>query len=139
MADKTITNPAGAFGYTDLRTTLFSVAGQFKASADVAAGAVVSIGTDGSVATALTDAPSLAIGIAPAAISSGKTGLVVTYGIAENVPCNGATAAGAVVKASATTAGRVAATATPGVGEAIGISIAASASNTCDVWVCKGV
>jgi hypothetical protein len=138
MADKTITNPAGAFGYTDLQTKLFSVTAPFQASADIAAKAVVSIGTDGTVATAATDAPSVAVGVAVDAISAGKTGLVVISGIAEDVPVNGAVAAGNVVKASVTTAGRVAATATPGVGEALAIAINASASNTVDLWVCKG-
>lgn len=135
----TISNPQGAFGYTDLQTTQFSIQAPFKASADVAAGAVVSIGTDGTIATALTDAPSVAVGVAVSAIASGKTGNVVVYGIAENVPVNGATAAGAILKPSATTAGRLAATATPAVGESLAIAIAASASNTTDVWVCKGL
>lgn len=134
-----IHNPQGAFGYTDLQTTLFSIVAPFKAGADIAAGAVVSIGTGGTIATALTDAPSVAVGVAVDAISSGDTGNVVVYGIAENVPVNGATAAGAILKPSATTAGRLAATATPAVGEAIAIAISASASNTTDVWVCKSL
>jgi hypothetical protein len=47
----------------------------------------------------------------------------------------GAAAAGALLKRSVTTAGSLAATATPAAGEVIAISLAASASNTCDVWV----
>lgn len=134
-----ITNPNGAFGYDDLQTSLFRVEAPFKASADIAAKAVVSIGTDGTIATALTDAASVAVGVTVNAIASGKTGNVVVYGIAENVPVNGATAAGAILKPSATTAGRLAATATPAAGEKLAVAIAASASNTTDVWVCKGL
>lgn len=135
----TIINPAGAYGYDDLQTTVFSIPAQVKASAAVTAGRVVSIGTNGTVATAATDAPSLAIGVAREALTTGYTGLVTVFGLAENVPAAGAIAAGAIVKASATTAGYVSATATPAAGEPLGIAIAASASNTVDIWVCKAV
>lgn len=135
----TIINPKGAYGYTDLQTTVFSVPAQFEASAAVTANRVVSIGTDGSVATAATDAPSLAVGVAREALTTGYTGVVTVFGLAENVPAAGAITAGAIVKASATTAGFVSATATPAVGEALGVAIAASASNTVDIWVCKAV
>lgn len=135
-----IINAGGAFGYTDLQTTVFSIPAQFKASAAVTAARVVAIGTDGTVSTALTDAPAKAIGVArTAASTTNDTCLVTVFGIAPGVGANGAIAAGAIVKASATTAGYVAATATPAVGEAIGIAIAASASNVVDVWVCKAV
>lgn len=136
----TITNPTGAYGYTDLQTTVFSIPAQVKASAAVTAGRVVAIGTDGTVAQAATDGTaSLAIGIAREALTTGYSGLVTVYGLAENVPAAGSIAAGDVVKRSVTTAGYVSATATPAVGEALGIAIAASASNTVDIWVCKAV
>ncbi len=134
----TIENPADAFGYTDLATKLVSLEAPFKADAAVTAKSVVAIGTDGNVATADTNGTaSLAIGVASNAISSGKVGNVIVYGVAENVPCAGAVAAGDLLKRSATTAGYVSATATPAVGEVIGVAINASASNTVDVWVCK--
>ena len=137
MADKIITNPNGAFGYTDLQTKLWSIQAPFLAGAtDIAGPRVIKVGTDGTILTATTNATTnLNLGIAVKAISSGRTGNVVVMGIAENVPCNGAVAAGDLVKASATTAGYVAATATPAVGEVIGVAINASSSNTVDVWV----
>lgn len=137
---QTITNPNGAFGYSDLRTKMFSLSAEFLASAAVAARRVVAVGTDGRVATAATDGTaSLVIGIAQDAIASGDTGDVIVYGIAENVSADGAIAAGDRLKRSATTAGYVAATATPAAGEVIGVAINASASNQVDVWVCKSL
>jgi len=139
MADKTITNPNGAQGYTDLQTTLFSVCAPVLASAAVPAKRVVAFGTDGSVSTALTNGTaSLNLGIVVNAIASGSTGQAVVLGIAEDIPCAGAVAAGDLLKASATTAGYVSATATPAAGEVIGVALAASSSNTADVWVTPG-
>jgi hypothetical protein len=137
MGEKQITNPAGAFGQTDLESTLFSIGAPFKASAAIVGPACVAIGTDGQVATAATNGTAhLAIGIAQRSIASGKAGNVVVLGICENVPAAGAVAAADLLKRSATTAGYVSATATPAAGEVIGIAINASASNTVDVWVC---
>jgi len=139
MADKMITNPNGTDGYTDLQTTLFSIAAPVLASAAVAAKRVVAFGTNGTVSTALTNGTaSLNLGITVDAIANGSTGDVVVLGIAEDVPCAGAVAAGDLLKASATTAGSVSATATPAAGEVIGVALAASASNTVDVWVTPG-
>lgn len=139
MADKTITNPTGAFGYTDLETQLWHLAAAFEASAAITGPAVVSVGTDGTVATAATNgSASLVVGIAQASASVGDSSLVTVQGIAENVPATGAVAAGDFVKRSVTTAGSVAATATPAAGEVIGVAINASASNVVDVWVSKG-
>lgn len=135
---KTIQNPQGAYGYSDLQTKL----GQFVVSAKTSAAistvpAVVAFGTDGTVATAATDGTaSLARGVVLEAAESGDSVNVIVGGIAENVPVDGATAAGSVLKRSVTTAGRLAATATPAAGESLAIALAASASNTTDVWVC---
>ncbi len=136
---KTINNPMGAFGYTDLQTQLHSQEAEFKTSAAIAgAPQVVAIGTDGRVAEAATDSTaSLSVGIAVRNAASGKVVGVVVQGIAENVPCDGSVTAGALLKRSVTTTGSVAATASPAAGEAIGIAINASSSNTVDVWVCK--
>lgn len=135
---KTINNPNGAFGYTDLQTKLGSLEMEFTTSAAVTAIQCVSIGTGGLIAESATDGTaSLVVGIAVEAIGSGKSGGVVVLGIAENVPCNGAVAAGDLLKRSVTTTGSVAATATPAIGEVLGVAINASSSNTVDVWVCK--
>src|SRR5215467_816317 len=108
-------NPQGAFGYTDLRTQLGAVEMSFKTSAVLTtARSVVAIGTTGLVALAATNnTASLCLGIAQGTAASGSDVQVVVLGIAENVPANGAIAAGDVVKRSVTTTGAVAATATP--------------------------
>lgn len=138
MGTPTIVNPNGAFGYTDLQTKVGSLQMEFKTSAAVTAIQVVSIGTAGTIAESATNGTaSLVIGIAPEAIASGDTGNVIVFGLAENVPCDGAVAAGDLLKRSATTSGSVAATATPAAGEVLGVAINASSSNTVDVWVCK--
>lgn len=133
---KTINNPNGAFGYTDLATKGFQLTGNFKASAAITGPAVVAIDSALEIATAATDGTaSLTIGIAQNSIAADDTAPVVLLGVAENVPVDGATAAGALLKRSVTTAGRLAATATPAAGEVVAVSLAASASNVTDVWV----
>jgi hypothetical protein len=132
-------DPSGAYGYTDLETQIWSRKVPLLAGGTVTAKSVCAMGTAGAVTVAATDGTaSLCVGIAAAAITSGSVGLVIVQGMAEDVPVNGAVAAGDVLKRSATTAGRVAATATPATGEALGVAINASASNVCDVWVSKG-
>lgn len=135
-----LNNPGGAFGVTDLQSTVWSQSVPFKASAAVTAKRVVTIGTDGQVVIAATDSTAtLCVGVAEAAIASGYIGNVIISGIAENVPCHGTVAAGDRLKRSATTAGSVIATTAPAAGEVIGVAIAASSSNTVDVWVCKSL
>lgn len=139
MAGKTITNPGGAFGYTDLETKLYSQTEPYRASAAVTAKRVLAVGTDGTLAIAATDGTaSLCVGIAQAAVASGADGLVITGGYAEDVPATGAVAAGDLLKRSVTTAGSVSATATPAAGEVVGVAINASSSNTVDVRVTPG-
>lgn len=132
---RAINNPLGAFGYS---TSLDQNVTEFKTSAAVASKAVLAIGTDGRVATAATNGTAtLVIGVATEAAASGKAVSVVTCGHVTAVPVDGTVAAGDVLKRSVTTAGRLAATATPGIGEAVAVALAASASNVATVWVCK--
>lgn len=139
MADRQLVNPTGAFGYTDLQTKLWSIEAPMLTSAAVTGPAVVAINTAGLVATAATDGTaSLAVGIAIENISSGYVGGVVVYGIAENVTADGTITAGLLLKRSTNTAGAVMATATPAIGEVLGVAINASASGTVDVWVRPG-
>lgn len=142
MPQQPVVNPADAFGYTDLQTTLPSTVDPFLAAGVQAAGPkVVAISTTGAIATAATNGTaSLVVGVAinGASINTSGSVLVVTRGMAENVPCDGAVAAGDALKRSVTTAGSVATTATPAVGELLGYAINASSANTVDVWVCKG-
>lgn len=139
MPEQQITNPNGAYGYTDLQTKVWSLAAEFKATAvAIAAKRCVAISTTGTIAISATNGTaSLTIGITQRAIPASKTGAVIIMGMAEDVPCDGAVAAGDLLKRSVTTAGSVAATATPAAGEVLGLAINASASNVVDVWVCK--
>ncbi len=138
---KVITNPTGAFGYTDLETQVGATTFDFVATTNMVGPRCVAVNTTGTaVAVAATDGTaSLVVGIyQQASALAGAVVQVVTGGIAENVPCNGAVAAGDLLKRSVTTAGYVAATATPAVGEVVGTAINASASNVVDVWVRPG-
>lgn len=140
MADKQITNPGGAYGYTDLQTKGYALLAPVKASAAITAKRVCSIGTDGTVAMAATNGTAaLQIGISQTAIASGANGQVIVVGIAEDVPCDGAVSAGDPLKRSVTTTGSVAfaVTNTTVRGEVIGMAINDSSSNTVDVWVFK--
>lgn len=133
---KTINNPNGAFGYTDLATKGFQLTGNFKASAAITGPAVVAIDSALEIATAATDGTAaLTIGIIQGSAADNDTVPVVLMGVAENVPVDGATTAGVLLKRSVTTAGRLAATATPVLGEVVAVSLAASSSNATDVWV----
>jgi len=136
MADKTIVNTTGAFGYTDLQTKGWSLSFPAVTSAAVTGPVVVALASDLTVATAATNGvAALARGIVLDTVASGDVANVIVGGIAENVAVDGATTAGVLLKRSVTVAGRLAATATPVAGEVIAISLAASASNKTDVWV----
>lgn len=137
MPHATIVNPRGTYGDT---ASFPRNEESFQASAAIAAKAVVSIGTDGRVATAATDGTaSLVVGVAKDAAASGAQVQVVTNGYVAAVPVDGAVAAGGILKRSATTAGRLATTASPAAGEAIAVALAASASNVATVWVAKSL
>ena len=132
-----IIDPMNLNGSGSLEQQLWSNPVPFKATATaIATHKVVSIGTTGLVAISATDGtPSLVVGITKEAIEASGTGNVIIQGIAENVACDGTVAAGDLLKRSVTTAGSVAATATPAEGEVIGVAINASASNVVDVWI----
>lgn len=138
MAERQLTNPQGAFGYTGLNATGFRTEIPMPTSAAITGVKVLSIGGTGTVATATTGvAPALAIGISTGSAVSGGLVPVVTYGIVESVPSDGTIAVGAVLKRSGTTAGSVIdATASAAPGEVIGIALtAASGTSTCTVLV----
>jgi Uncharacterized conserved protein (DUF2190) len=142
MADKQINNPTGAFPLLSTGDTLaqelWQEAAPSQASTTVTAGRVVAINTLGQVAAAATNGTaSLCIGVALNDITANNSGLIICQGYASGFP-DGAIAAGDVLKRSVNTAGYVATTATPGVGESIGVAIAASASGRVDMWVSKG-
>lgn len=115
MADQSINNPDGAFGYSGLDQQLPNKYVELECSADVSAGYVVGIGTTGKVAhctTVVTTALGTIIGVAANAASSAtstngnKPGIVkvITEGYAE-VAMSGVQTAGSFVTCSATTSG----------------------------------
>jgi len=135
---KTIHNPLGAFGYTDLQNKLYSEVAEFKAQTAITGPAVIAINTTGNVATAATNGTaSLTLGIAMNSPAANEIADVVISGIAENVPICGTAAAGDLLIRASTTAGRVMTSASPAVGEYLGTAIMAStgANETVDVWV----
>ena len=137
-----INQPHAAYGYTGLDTVVGQTTIDLEASAAVTSKRAVAIGTNGKVALAATDSTaSLTLGIASngSTVSTGDVVRVVTYGVVTSVPCDGAVAAGSILKRSVTTTGSVAATASPAAGEVIGFALAASASNVCTVFVCKSL
>lgn len=135
MGAKSITNPNGAFGYSaEVERTVTP----YKTSAAITGKKVVAVGTDKTVATAATDSTAaLSIGVSTESAALGDTVMVVTHGIIDDVPVDGAVTAGATLKRSVTTAGSLAATASPATGEVVGFAIAASASNLASVYVLK--
>lgn len=139
MSSKTISNPHGAYGYSDLQTKGDQDTRPMVAGGTIAATGpqVVAVASNGvTVTVAATDAAAgLCRGIVREPAVAGRSVLMVTGGPVANVPVDGATTAGAVLKRSVTTAGRLAATASPAAGEAFAISLAASSSNTTSVWV----
>ena len=134
-----IINASKAFGYTDLQTTVYNQAESFLASADIASRRLVSIGTDGRVATTPTSgSPRLVVGVAQNAITSGEVGNVIVEGVAEDVPFTGtAPAAGDLLTRSGATAGAVAVAASPNVGDVVGVAISAGSGGVVDVYVFK--
>lgn len=133
---KIISNPNGAFGYSSIDEKLPRTTEEFLAGGAIGAKVPVSITSTGTITATLTDdVAARVIGISVKAIASGKTGLVITQGIASGVSAGGATTLGTPVIRSATTAGYVTSSATPAVGEFLGIALGASASNQVSVYV----
>lgn len=133
----TITNPAGAFGYTAAVDKAFSLERPFKSnesSTTIAAGDVVIITSGGLVEQSATgDDVNLAIGVAKEAIAAGEVGLITVLGIC-TVNCESTVAAGEALGRSGTTAGR-ANTATNGAGGIFATALSAAASNQCTAWI----
>lgn len=139
MADKTIPNANGAYGYNAIEEG-WNNSIPVKASADITAKRVVIVTADGGCAPAATDSAVLMqLGIALEDIDQGQTGMVATQGFVADVPAQGTIAAGAGVTRSGTTAGAVAAAgAEPAAGAIIGVAISAAADGFVDVFL-KGL
>lgn len=135
MASRDISNPQGAFGQTASFDGVFI---SLVAAAAITGPKAVSLATTvGQFTTAATNAPTQCIGVLVGSVGSGASGIVTIIGPAAGVPCNGTVNQFDILKPSATTAGNVASTATPAAGEALGIAMAASASNVVTMWVSK--
>lgn len=135
-----LSQPFGAYGYTDFQTKIQGIDLEFETSAAVTAKRVVTLGTDGKVALAATDSTaSLCVGIALHAAASGDLVKVRVLGAVDDVPTTGSLAAGGIIKRSVTTTGSIATTATPAAGEALGFAINASASNVTDVFLFRSL
>lgn len=132
-----ISNPQGAFGTTDLVEKFQPMTMELVATADIAARTVVTINTSLKVTTATTGAAiaGTTIGVTIDAIKSGRVGKVAVFGVVDNVPAQGAITAGSPVIASTSTAGAVAAKATPVANECLGWAITAAASSLVTIFV----
>lgn len=138
MADKVLSNPAGAFGYTAKQDKLYQQIAPFKAESAITGPAVVAINTTGNVATAATNGSAqLVAGICINSPAAGEIAQVVIAGVVDAVPCAGTVSAGQILIRSVTTAGRVNSSATAALGEPMGIAIrdGSGANGTVDVWV----
>lgn len=137
MGSKTITNPTGAYGYTGADQTLWNeTATCVVSTAAIAAKQVVQIDPAGTVRVATTTPNALQLGISLAPGAVGQAVNVAVQGAVGSVPYTGtAPTAGDVLIQSGTTAGRVAVSNTPGLGQSIGFAIGAGVGGLVDVWV----
>lgn len=136
-----ISNPKGLGGYTDLATITVPITRNFIAAGTITALQAVFLGTNLRIVSAATDSTATkVIGIATKSGVSGDIIPVVVWGPVESVPISGDATAGAPLKRSVTTSGRVASTATPAVGEYLGFAVAAAsaANGTVTVFVSAG-
>lgn len=137
MGSKTITNPTGAFGYTTLEQQGWNETAPFMVStAAVAPKQVVQIDPAGTVRVATTTPNALQVGITLGSAAVGQVVNVAVQGEVGAVPYTGtAPTAGDVLIVSATTAGRVAVSNTPGLGQSVGMAIGAGVGGVVDVFV----
>lgn len=138
-----ITNPTGAYGYTDLQTRVGNNAIPLKAAAAITAKSVVQWATtatsSGQVVTALTNGTLAAVlGIALDPVSAGGVVNVAIEGAVDEVYLNGSCdTLFTPLKRSATTAGRLATTATPAAWEVVGYALSTTTNTTgsISVWL----
>ena len=132
-----IGNPLGAFGTTDAVEKFGAITMPFEATADIPARTVVLITSAGKVTKAATGtaAAGSTLGVTVDAISAGKVGQVVVFGIVDSVPADGTINQYSPVIASTTTAGSVIAKAAPTTGEGLGWAIAAASGGLVTIFV----
>lgn len=134
MPATSITNPRGA--YSQAPTTTRSVEAYKTATAVGRRKAVVYTGATGAVVSqaGANAAPGLFAGIALDAAASGDTVQVVTHGVIDNVPIDGAASVGAYLKPG-TTAGSLIVAGTPAVGDVVAIAISVASGGFATVKV----
>ncbi len=137
MPTQQISNPSGAFGYTGIQQKGSVNTIEVLAGGAIAAKVPVSVTSTGTVIATATDGVAI-VGVSLNAIASGKTGLVITCGVAQGVLAGGATTLGTPVIRSATTAGYITSSATPVTGTVVGFALGASASGVSNIWVLPG-
>ena len=137
MAEKQLTNPSGAFGYTGLAAnTGFRTEIPMPAGGTITAGKLVVIGTTGTVTQATTSSTgALVCGVAAASAVSGGVVPVVTYGLVD-VTAQGSITAGDLVSRSASVAGNVVSAGTTVAAGVCGVAITTAADGaTVTIWV----
>jgi hypothetical protein len=134
-----ISNPLGAQGtpakYNNPQTVV-----PMRSGGAILAGRVVSltVASGALTATSATTAvdTDLCRGVAiSAAVGAGEAVQVAVAGYVASVLAQGTINAGDTVGRSGTTAGAVAAVATPTSGAALGVALTAAASNLVDIWI----
>ncbi len=134
---KSITNPGGAYGVTDLQQKGYQEVIDLQCEGTITAKTPVSITSTGGVIATATDGVAV-IGVALDSGTSGQVIRVCKYGLVTLVSAGGATTLGTPVIRSATTAGYVTSAATPVTGTVVGFALGASSSNKSTIWVNPG-
>lgn len=141
-------NPIGAFGYT-ANAGIGSTGGLVlnyvsnESSTTIAAGDCVELTSTtsaiGKIIKSTTAAGVRVLGVATESIPAGTVGPVQVYGLALSAACESAVAAGDLLAASTTTAGRLQtlALATTNYAKVIGVAMTAASSNTCTVYLTR--
>lgn len=127
-------NPGQVYGYDRGVDT-----SQYIAAADINGPVLVSIDANGKVATTATNgAPRLVVGVCLNSPRAGEVASVAKIGqVVKDVPSTGTVNAGDFLTRSSTTAGSVAASATPSVGDVVGVAVTGATNNKVTVYVFK--
>jgi hypothetical protein len=136
MAEKQLTNPSGAFGYTGLTdNTGFRTEIPLVAAGTIAAGKLVVMGSTGTITQATTGSTStLVCGVATKAAVSGDVIPVVIYGIAD-VLAKGTVTSGDMVARSGTEAASVVTAGSSAAGGVVGVALTTATDATVTIWV----
>lgn len=140
MSSAVVVDPKGTLA-TEAHQRFGSVVMEFEAAGTIPRRSVVLLNTSLKVAKAATGtaAAGTTLGIALEAATAGRVVQVVVFGPVDQVPADGAIAAGSPVIASTTTAGSVIAKAAPTTGEGLGWAPVAASGGYVTVWVNRSI